>query len=108
MERKFNDFVQAKHLQGCKTCKTMQYTLPQPISRKIEEYLLPFGKLVYDLEVYSIIRIDNDSILLQSRLGTVDMQVKFKNKEDTRIVSLFEVQLAAYLQDELNIPISGV
>jgi hypothetical protein len=86
----------------------MQYTLPQPISKNIKEFLLPFGRLAYDLEIYSIIRIDNDAILLQSRLGTVDITVKFKNKDDTRIVSLFEVQLAAYLQNELNIPISGV
>lgn len=86
----------------------MLYTLPQPISKKIADYLLPFGKMVYDLETYSIIKIDNDSILLQSRLGNVDVNVKFKNKDDTRIVSLFEVQLAAYLQNELNIPISGV
>jgi hypothetical protein len=82
--------------------------LPQPISKSIGEFLLPFGRLAYDLEVYSIIRIDNDAILLQSKLGTVDIHVKFKNKDDTRIVNLFEVQLAAYLQNELNIPISGV
>lgn len=86
----------------------MVYTLPQPIGRKISDYLLPFGKLLYDLETYSIIRIENDVLLVQSRLGSVDIHVKFKNKEDTRIVSLFEVQLAAYLQSELNIPISGV
>ena len=98
-ERTFSDLVQVKRLQGCKTCITMQYTLPQPISRKIEGYILPFGKLAYDLEVYSIIRIDNDAILLQSRLGNVDIHIKFKNKEDTSIVSLFEVQLSAYLQD---------
>jgi hypothetical protein len=86
----------------------MLYTMPQPIGRSISDYLIPFGSLMYDLEVYSIIKIDNDTVLLQSRLGSVDIQVKFKNKDDTRIVSLFEIQLAAYLQSELNIPISGV
>jgi hypothetical protein len=86
----------------------MHYTLPQPVSKNISNYILPFGKLAYDLDVYSLIKIDNDTIHLQSRLGSVEIYVKFKNKDDTRIVSLFEVQLAAYLQDELNIPISGV
>jgi len=108
MERNFKELVQAKQLHGCKTCRTMQYTMPQPISKKIADYLLPFGKLVYDLEVYSIIKMETDAILLQSRLGSVDIHIKFKDKDDLRIVSLLEVQLAAYLQDELNIPISGV
>jgi hypothetical protein len=108
MTNNFYDLVQVRQLRGCKTCRTVQYTFPQPIGKSIEDYLLPFGKLAYDLDIYSIIKIDNDAILLQSKLGTVDMHVKFKDKEDLRIVSLFEVQLAAYLQSELSIPISGV
>ena len=108
MEKNFNDLVQKQQINGCKTCRTIAYTLPQPISKKIADFLAPMGQLQYDIEVYSIIKIDNDAISLNSRLGSVDINVKFKNKDDMRIVSIFEIQLAAYLQSELNIPISGV
>lgn len=105
MEQNFLDLVQRVIVKGCKTCKTMTYTLPQPIAKNISDYLKIFGRLAYDLDTYSIIKIDTDDIALQSRLGTVDITIRFKNKEDQNLPHLFEVQLAAYLSEQLNVKV---
>ncbi len=99
--------IDRKVLKGCKTCRTIQYTLPYPISKNIADFLLPFGKQIHNLDVYSTIKIDNDELTVSSRLGSVELIVRFKNKEDQRIVDLFEIQLTAYFQSESNIPVSG-
>ncbi len=99
--------IDKKVINGCKTCRTIQYTMPHPISRNIADFLLPFGKQTHNLDVYSTVKIDNDELTVSSRLGSVELTARFKNKDDQRIVDLFEVQLSAYLQAESKVPVSG-
>ena len=93
-------------IHGCKTCRTHMYTLPMPINKSIQDFLSIFGKFEFDLNRYSIVKIDNASLAVQSRIGSTELHVKFKNKDDERIVELFNVQLEAYANLLLNFPVS--
>lgn len=93
-------------IYGCKSCRTHMYTLPMPINKSIQDFLGILGKFEFDLNRYSIVKIDNASLAVQSRIGSTELHVKFKDKDDERIVELFNVQLEAYVDTLLNFPVS--
>lgn len=99
---KYTDIVDIRKMTNCPVCYTYLYTLPVPLSKNIEDFLLPFGKMAYNLNSCQIVRIDNELLeLFQARLGTDSFRIKFK-KDPEKTKEFFDIQLAAYLEVELN------
>lgn len=92
---KLSDLVEHKKISACAVCDSHEYTLPFPITNEIEGFLAPIGTLKYPLDKITFIKIDNDLIILQGRVGRDVLKVKFKQKGTQR--ELFEIQLAAYI-----------
>lgn len=90
-------------LRQCASCHSHEYILPFPITSEIESFLKPFGSLKYPLDKIKIIKIDNNYVHLNSRIGSSNLRVKFKKDPSQR--SLFEVQLAAYIEKEMQISV---
>lgn len=94
-QKKFSDLVDHRNVGGCSACDTHEYELPFPITKEIEQFLVPFGPLRYPLDKITFVKIDNQHIGLQARLGRTQIRVKFK--QDKQLRETFETQLAAYL-----------
>jgi hypothetical protein len=101
---KFEDLVSRKKLNSCSSCDSYSYTLPLPITREIDSYLICFGALKYPLDKIQIIKLDNDHFRIESRVGSTEMKVKFKTDPAQR--ALFEIQLAAYISSLQSISVT--
>lgn len=106
--KEFSELVDVKKIAACKTCETYVYKLPCKITKSIEDYLLPLGSLQYSLDHVKIVVIDNSDILInQARIGNNTIKIKFKNnRASPELKMLFDIQLGAFLEDELNCRIS--
>lgn len=91
----FLDLVKHKRLSGCAVCDSHEYDLPFPLTPEIEGYLAPLGTLKYPLDKIAFVKIDNDLISLQGRVGKTTIRVKFKQKGTLQ--ELFKIQLASYI-----------
>ena len=99
---KYDSIVQMRKIANCPVCSTYSYTLPINLTKRIEDFLLPFGKMTYNLDNCQIVRIDNENIdIYQARLGMNSFRVKFK-KDHEKQKELFDIQLAAFLEVEMN------
>lgn|SRR3990167_4063282 len=98
--QKFSDIVSHKQFHACASCDSHEYALPFPVTAEIESYLLPLGRLKYPLNQVAFIKIDNEEIVLQGRVGRITIKVKFKKKGAQR--ELLEGQLASYLSMVLD------
>jgi hypothetical protein len=92
---KFEELVVRKKLNSCSSCDSYSYTLPLPITKEIDSFLICFGALKYPLDKIQIIKLDNDHFRIESRVGSTELKVKFKTDPSQR--ALFETQLAAYI-----------
>lgn len=93
-QKRFSDLVDHKRLGSCSSCDTNEYQLPLPLTKEIGTYLEPFGQLMYPLDKVGLIKIDNERVNIQARLGRTSIRVKFKQKGQR---PSFEEQLAKYL-----------
>lgn len=104
--KKFNEVVEVSKLTACKTCETYIYKLKScRWTVVLESYLLPFGTLAYPLSHVKIISMDNDYVAIsQARIGGNKLKVKFK-KESDKYKQLFDIQIAAFVSEELDLDI---
>lgn len=93
--KKFSDVIECVKINACTSCETYRYTLPLPITKEIDFYLLCFGPLKYSLEKVSIIKLDNDYMRIEGQVGLTTLVIKFK--KDIAQKKIMEVQLANYL-----------
>lgn len=100
---KFSEVIQVRKVTSCKTCETYSYLLPCNLTKEIERFLMPFGKLSYPLSHVKLVQIDNNFIKLnQARIGTNKLKIKFKaNGENLK--PLFDIQVAAFVEEEQGI-----
>lgn len=102
MTVKFDEVVKARKVSACTSCATYIYTLSINLTKDIGDFLLPFGKLSYNLEKCSIIRIDNEIISIsEARVGTNSLRVKFK-KDKQMYKELFDIHIAAFIESKTN------
>jgi len=101
----FSEIVDIRKTGACETCRTYSYTLPINLTTAIGNFLLPIGKVIYNLDKCKIIRIENEAITLSgARVGTNSLKVKFKRNPKV-YQELFNIHLAAFLESEMNISI---
>lgn len=76
--------------------------MPVNLTQGVEKYLVAFGKLSYNLDKCKIVRIDNSELSISNaRIGSPKFKVKFKKNRDA-LKELFEIHIAAFLEEELN------
>lgn len=102
---KFSEAVQIRKMGACTSCATFIYSLPTNLTMDIESFLLPFGKLSYNLSKCKIVRMDNEIISISdSRIGKHTFKVKFKKDKD-KYKELFDIHIAAFIEKEMGITI---
>jgi hypothetical protein len=72
------------------------------IEEDFGDFLIGIGKLKFPLNRVSMVRVQNENILLTSRLGNRYMEVKFQKNAEI-LKPLFEINLAAYVSEKQNI-----
>lgn len=102
-EAKFSEIVKYTKLAQCHSCNSHEYRLPLQISPKIEKFMSPFGSMKFPLDRVKIIKVENEQVQISSRVGTNIIRIKFKKDPTQR--QFFEVQLAAYLSEEMNVEV---
>ena len=68
-----------KHAQ-CATCNTYIYTLPCEIDVDFGDYLTGVGNLKYPLRKVKMVRMQNENLVMTSRVGRRWLEVKFHRK----------------------------
>lgn len=61
------------------------------------------GSLQYPLSHIKTIKIENEYVSIRGYVGR--NEIKFKSKQDPGLKALFDVQMAAYTEEELQIKI---
>jgi len=89
---------------ACKSCKTYDYRLPLPITKDLSTYLAALGKLKYPMNRTNIIRIENEYVSLRCLAGTNQIKIKYLKDPDNQ-TKIAEMQIAAYLEQVLEVPI---
>lgn len=103
--RKFTDLVQINKSTTCKSCRTYDYRLPLPITKDLADYLSVLGKLKYPTSRTNIIRIENEYVSLRCLAGTNQIKIKYLKDPDNQ-TKIAEMQIAAYLEEVMEIPVS--
>jgi len=91
----FNDVIGYKKLSSCSVCDSHEYSLPFPVTKDIATYLAPMGPLKFPLDKVALIKIENDQVQIDGRVGRSVIRVKFKKNPKLR--ELFEIQLGLYI-----------
>jgi hypothetical protein len=91
----FKEIIGYKKLSSCSVCDSHEYTLPFPITKEIEQYLVPMGPLKFPLDKVALVKIENDQVEVNGRVGRSVIRVKFKKNPELR--ELFEIQLGLYI-----------
>ena len=101
----FENIIDVKKVTSCKTCSTYIYTLPCNFTEEIADFLLPFGKLAYDLNRVKIIKLENEYLSIsQGRIGSNKLKVRF-NRDAVSMKELFDIHIASYVEKEQKIKI---
>ena len=95
---KFSELIHVAKASHCATCETYVYTLPCPLDLKIEPHLAQLGKPRYSLQHTQILRIENENVVLNGRLGRPWFEVRF-NKEPAIYKRLFDIVIAGYVAE---------
>jgi len=76
---KLEDVVVYNKLTKCASCDSHEYTLPFPITKEIEQYIVwSLGPLKFPLSRIKVIKIDNMYFQLQGRVGLNSLRVKYQ------------------------------
>lgn len=102
--RNFFHIVQVKKSTTCKSCKTYEYRLPLPVTKELAEFLAVLGQTKYPMSRTNIIRIENEYVSIRSLAGTNQVRIKYIKDADSQ-QKVAEMQLAAYLEHTLGIPV---
>lgn len=102
--RNFFSLVQVSKSTSCKSCKTYEYKLPMPVSKELADFLSILGQTKYPMSRTNIIRIENEYVNIRSLAGTNQVRIKYIKDVDNQ-QRVAEMQLAAYLEHKLEIPI---
>lgn len=102
--KKFSEIVDHRQIYSCASCDTHEYVLPMPLTREIDGFIRAFGDLKYPLDRVAIVKIDNDDVSLQARVGRTHIRIKFK--KDKQLRRSFEQRLADYLGAMMQIQVS--
>lgn len=102
---RFDEVIDVSKTTTCATCSTYHYVLPCAMDIEFGTYVQPaVGKTAYPLHKIKSILINNDSVVMKSKVGRSWFDIKFKKDiEDTKY--LFELQLAGYIEDKKQIKI---
>jgi hypothetical protein len=106
---KFADVVKTK-TGGCPKCFSVTYSLPYNIDAELAEFLIGFGKPVYDLNAIKVLRINAaNGFHIEGRLGAKQIKLvmpkKYEKRGQIQERDEFERNLADWLTKKLDITV---